>query len=105
MNLQEFSARKSGPGTYRNRFRTILRTAWTDGNDQKQLPKQMEYGLFWVAVGAFGLGIVPYVSKLVCKPIGPHLGRIWDTYKPVVAHVWITGLLLGYCWLALLLQT
>ena len=69
----------------------------------------MKYELFWVAMGPFGLGMVPYGSKLVHKPIGPHLDPIWVTYGPVLAHSWIIGLLLGYCWLvpivALFVQT
>ena len=33
--------------------------------DQKSTPKKVKYGLFWVAVGPFGLEMVPYESELV----------------------------------------
>ena len=59
----------------------------------------MKYGLFWVAVGPFGLEMVPYESELVQNPIGPHLDPIWVSYGPVLAHFYVFGLLLEYCWL------
>ena len=59
----------------------------------------MKYGLFWVALGPLGLGMAPYGSKLVWKPIGPHLDPIWVTYGPVLVHFLVFGLLLDYCWL------
>ena len=58
----------------------------------------MKYGLFWVAMGQFGVGFGPYGSKLVWKPIGPHLDPIWVAYGPVLAHFHVFGLLLDYCW-------
>ncbi len=33
--------------------------------DPKSTPGKVKYGLFWVAVGPFGLEMVPYESELV----------------------------------------
>ena len=66
MNLQEFSARKFGPEKYQTHFRNILGKVAQGGRKcAKSTPKKVKYGLFWVAVGPFGLEMVPYESELV----------------------------------------
>ena len=110
MNLEEFSARKFGLEQYRNRFRTILRKVVQGGRKcPKSVPQKIEicvvfgrHGSVWAGNGSvwIQIGTQPYWT-----PFGPYL----DRYGPVLAHFWIIGLLLGYCWLvpivALFVQT
>ena len=104
MNLQEFSARTFGPEKIPDPFSEHFRKSWPDLSeisemDQKSTTGKVNYGLFWVAVGPFGLEMVPYESELVWNPIGPLLDPIWVTYGPVLAHFCVFGLLLDFRWL------
>ena len=70
MNLQEFSARKFGPEKIPVPFSEHFRKSRPDLSEmseinQKSTPQKVKYGLFWVAMDPFGLGMVPYGSKLV----------------------------------------
>ena len=104
MNLQEFSARKFGPKNSRTHFGIIFRKGRPGPSEmsemgQKLIPKKVKYGLFWLAVGPFWLGFGSYGSKLLWKPIVSYLDSIWITYGPVLAHFYVFGLLLDFCWL------
>ena len=100
MNLQEFSRRKCDPGKFPDHFpKSRPGPSEMSEIDQKSIFQKVKYGLFWVAVGPFGLEMVPYGLKLVWNPIGPHLDPIWVTYGPVLAYFCVFGLLLDYCWL------
>ena len=103
MNLQEFSARKFGPEKIPDPFSEHFPKSRPGPSEmsemvQKSISKTVKYGLFWFPIDPFGLGFGPYGSKLVWKPIGPHLDPIWVTYGPVLAHFHVFGLLLDYCW-------
>ena len=104
MNLQDFSNQNFDPEKIPDPFSDHFPKSPPGPSEMSEIdPKstagRMKYGLFWVAVGPFGLEMVPYELKLVWNPIGPHLDPIWATYGPVLAHFCVFGLLLDFCWL------
>ena len=96
MNLQEFSRRKFDPEKIPDPFSDHFPKSRPGPSEMSEIdPKstagKVKYGSFGVAVGPFGLGLGPYGSKLVQKPIGPHLDPIWVTYGSVLAHFLVFG--------------
>ena len=70
MNLQDFSKQNFDPEKIPDPFSDNFPKSRPGPSemseiDQKSTLQKVKYGLFWVAVGPFGLEMVPYESELV----------------------------------------
>ena len=70
MNLQDFSKQNFDPEKIPDPFSDHFRKSppgppEMSEIDPKSTSQKVKYGLFWVAVGPFGLEMVPYESELV----------------------------------------
>ena len=70
MNLQDFSKHNFDPEKILDPFSDHFPKSRPGPSemseiDQKSTSQKVKYGLFWVAVGPFGLGFGPYGFKLV----------------------------------------
>ena len=104
MNLQEFSARKFGPGKSWDRFRTILGKVAHSG--RKCTKSTLQKSEIWFVLGRHGSVWavndsvwIQHCTQTHWTPFGPYLGHLWTSFDSFLDYWTIAGLLLAgpYC--------